>query len=177
MSTLGRAKTIAVAAAVIGLALAVPADADVRRFTDARNDTSSSVDIRSVRVDNSTTSPNKVIVTVRQDNVRIGDSITIYLDTRPHDPGPEYSIGGAVASEFLMRHRERWKGSGRVVPFDCGYKLKIHQKDDRSRAVMPRSCLGDPGKVRVAVKVERGYPPASHDWAKARKTWFSWVHR
>jgi hypothetical protein len=53
------------------------AQADVRRFADARNDTSSSVDIYTVRVDNSTSARDKVIVTVRQDNARPGDSIAI----------------------------------------------------------------------------------------------------
>lgn len=69
------AAAAAVVAATLALTWAVPANADVRRFIDARNDTSSSVDILSVRVDKSTSTRNKVIVVVRQDNVRIGDSI------------------------------------------------------------------------------------------------------
>lgn len=176
MSPTGPAK-IVTAVVVAVLASAVPAAADVRRFTDARDDSSTSVDIRSVLVDNSTAARNKVIVVVRQDNVRFGDSIEIFLDTRPGDRGPEYSIGGATASEYLLWHRERWKGHGRVVPFRCGYKLKINEETDRSRAVIHRSCLGHPGKVRVAVKVVRGFPPTSGDWAPARRTWFDWVRR
>jgi hypothetical protein len=100
------------------------------------------------------------------------------LDTRPRDPGPEYALTAAVASEYYMRHRERWTGSGQLVPFKCGYKLKIDdRRSERSRAVIPRSCLGNPNKVRVAVKVQRGYPPTSSDWAKAPRTWLPWVRR
>jgi len=168
---------IAAAVVVMALVLAVPAAADVRRFTDAANDASTSVDIRAARVDNSTTARNQVIVVVRQENVRLGDAIEIFLDTRPGDPGPEYSIGGATASEYLLRHREHWKGPGRVVPFRCGYRLRINEETDRTRAVMQRSCLRHPGRVRVAIRVVRGIPPISRDWAPARRTWSPWVRR
>ena len=168
---------IAAAVLVMALALAMPAAADVRRFADAANDASTSVDIRSVRVDNSTTARDQVIVVVRQVNVRLGDAIEIFLDTRPGDPGPEYSIGGATASEYLLQHREHWKGHGRVVPFRCGYSLRINAETDRSRAVIQRSCLRHPGKVRVAIRAVRGFPSTSRDWAPARRTWSRWVRR
>lgn len=166
----------AVAAALLSLALISPAHADVQRFTDPRNDTSSSVDIRSVRVDNSTADRSAVVVAVQQDDVRIGDSIEIFVDTRPADPGPEFSISGYVASEYVMHHRENWKNPGRMVPFRCGYRMRINEATDRTRVVMSRNCLGEPGKVRVAVLVERD-ASSTHDWAKARRTWLGWVSR
>ncbi len=177
MAVRNRVLVVAAAAVVASIAPTVPAHADVRRFTDPRHDTSSTVDILAVRVDNSTTHRNKVIVTVRQANVRFGDSITIYVDTRAKDPGPEYAIAGTTASEYLMRHQERWSGYGKPIPFQCGYRLRIHQRTDATRAVIPRHCLGDPGRVRVAVKAVRGQPPTSRDWAEARRSWLPWVRR
>ncbi len=70
---------------------------DVRRFIGARNDTASSVDIRSVVVDNSTAARNKVTVVVRQDDVRAGDSIHSFVNARRRDPGPEYILDGVTA--------------------------------------------------------------------------------
>ena len=172
----GAAKVVA-ATATLALTFSLPADANVRRFSDAHNDTSSSVDIWSVRVDNSTTNRSKVIVVVRQDNVRLGDSIHVHIDTRKADRGPEYVIEGTASSEFFMYHQERWKDRGRPVPFRCGYRLTIKEDADRSRAAIPRKCLGFPGKVRVAVKADRGFPPTSRDWAPARRTWFRSVAR
>ncbi len=172
------ARTVAVVATTMALTPVAQAHADVQRFTDARNDSASSVDIRSVRVDNSSAARQKVIVSVRQDRVHLGDSIQIYLDTRRRDPGPEYAIGGAPSSEYFMYHQERWKGRGRLVPFRCRYSLKIHENTDRTRAVIPRACLDFPGKVRVAVQAQRGFRPVtSRDWAKAKRTWFQPVAR
>lgn len=172
------ARAIVVAAASLSLAFALPANANVRGFTDARNDTKSSVDIWTVRVDNATAHPHKVIVEVRQEDVTYVDSIAIYLDTRPNDPGPEYRISGGTGSEFGLSSVERWTDPGQLVPFGCGpQRLQIDELTDRSRAVFPRSCIGKTGKVRVAVKAERGYPVRSRDWAQARRTWLPWVLR
>lgn len=171
------ARTMAVAAATLSLTFALPAHANVRHFTDARNDTKSSVDIWGVRVDNATADPNKVIVKVRQDDVTFEDSITVYLDTRETDPGPEYRISGGTGSEFFLYRVERWTDRGQLVPFGCGQRLRIHENTDRSRAVFPRACIGKTGKVRVAVEAERGYPVRSRDWAQARRTWLPWVLR
>ena len=146
-----------------------PAQADVRRFTDPRNDTTSSVDIWSVKVNNSSRHRNKIIVVVQQDSVGPGDSITIYLNTRPRDRGPEFSLSAFVASEYGMNRVETWSGDGRFVSDRCGYQLKINEGTDRSRAVIPRRCLGKPGEIRVAVKAERGFQVTSRDWAKAHR--------
>ena len=171
-----RARMVVAVVAVLSLGPAVGAHADIERFNDPRDDTPSSVDIWRVKVDNSTRDRSKVIVAVQQDNLDFGDSITIYFDTRGRDRGPEYSISAYVDSEYFMHHREGWGRVGRPVPFRCGYELKI-RSHDRSRAVIPRRCLGYPGKVRVAVKVTRGIPATSRDWAKAHRTWLGWVAR
>ena len=173
----GRIRAVVVAAALMALMAPAAAFADVQVSTDAHNDTGSSVDIWKVRVDNSTAHRSKVVVGVQQDRVRIGDSIDIFFDTRKRDPGPEFWLGAYVASEYLMRHAERWRDLGPPVNTGCGYRLRINERTDRSRAVVSRRCLGYPSKVRVAVKVTRGTPGTSHDWAKAPRTWLPWVRR
>jgi hypothetical protein len=170
-----RARLVAGVALVAALTPAVSAQADVERFRDARGDAGSSVDILRVRVDNSTIDRSKVVVAVQQKNVRLGDSITIYFDTRRADRGPEYSISAFVDSEYVMNRHEFWGRVGRPVPFECGYRLRI--RDDRSRAVIPRRCLGRPDEIRVAVKAVRTRPATSRDWARDRRTWLGWVAR
>ena len=177
MVRIGRVWTTVATVVLMTLGVVSPAHADVRRFTDPRNDTASSVDIWSVKVDNSSRHRNKIIVVVQQDSVGPGDSIEIYLDTRPRDRGPEFSLSAFVASEYGMRRMETWRNYGRVVSTRCGYQLKIDEGTDRSRAVIPRRCVGKPGKIRVAVKAERGFQVTSRDWAKARRTWLGWVRR
>jgi hypothetical protein len=168
----------AVAAGVaMGLGAMGVAQADVARFVDANNDTSSSADIRVVQVDNTSTVRGKVIVRILQDKIRVGDSVEIFFDTRPRDPGPEFSIGGTFGSEYGMNHRERWGAYGPFIPYRCGYRMKGDYTDGRTRVAVPRKCLGNPGKIRVAVRVERGNPPTSRDWARAPRTWLGWVHR
>jgi hypothetical protein len=162
---------------VLTLGLVAPAHADVRRFTDPRGDTASSVDIWSVKVDNSSRHRDKIIVVVQQDSIGAGDSVEIYLDTRPRDRGPEFSLSGFVASEYGMSRMETWRNYGRLVSTRCGYELKIDESTDRSRAVIPRRCVANPGKIRVAVKAERGFEVTSRDWAKARRTWLGRVRR
>src|SRR4028118_699824 len=95
-------------AAVVALAVGSPASADVRHFADARNNTRTTIDLRAVTVDNSTRRSGTVIVVVRQERVRDGDEIVIYLDTQPGNPGPEYLIGGIYGSEYGMTHMRGW---------------------------------------------------------------------
>jgi hypothetical protein len=162
--------------AVLVLGLAAPAEANVRRFSDSRSDTASGIDIWSVRVDNSTKDRSKVRVRIRQDDVTFGDSITVYLDTRPADPGPEFAMYGATASEYSLHHTEWWKKAGKMVPGDCGYRERIKAGKDITRVMIPRRCINKPGKIRVAVRTTRN-DPAATDWAAARRAFLGFVRR
>jgi hypothetical protein len=159
------------------MALDAPAHADVRQFVDARDDTTSSLDLWSVTVNNSSHSRDKVIVAVREDQILDGDEIVIFFDTRRRDRGPEYLLGGVYGGEYGMSHMEGWRRDGAFISWRCGYRMRTDIAQDRTRAVVPRRCLGAPGRVRVSVKVERGYPATSRDWAPAHETWFPWVRR
>ena len=167
---------LAAATGLLVLGVAGPAEANVRRFLDSQSDTSSGIDIWSVRVDNSTADRSEVRVRVRQDDIDNGDSIAIYIDTRPADPGPEFAIFGTAGSEFTMHRMEGWKKPGPLVPFGCGYRERINVGKDLTRAVLPRSCMSKPGKIRVAVHATRDQPAAG-DWAPAKRSWLGFVRR
>jgi hypothetical protein len=178
MGTMGAmSKTVAAMAGVVmALGVASPAQADVRRFSDARGDTRSSVDILSVRVDNSTADRREVRVRIRHEDLRLGHSITVYLDTRPADPGPEFAISGAAGSEYILNRTEGWKHMGRMVRPECGYSMRIHEGTEATRVIVRRGCIGKPGKVRVAVRAQRDGTQAV-DWAASRRTFLDFVGR
>jgi hypothetical protein len=170
-------KTVSAATcAVLAVGVALPADANVRRFTDSHRDSDSGVDIWSVRVDNSTAVPSEIRIRIKQDNVRSGDSVTIYIDTRPTNPGPEFAFSGTAGSEYALHHTKGWRETRGLVPFRCGYRMRINEVTDVTRAVLPRRCLGEPGAVRVAVHAVGGMDDG-RDWAKARRTFFGFVLR
>lgn len=170
-------KTVSAATcAVLAVGVALPADANVRRFTDSHRDSDSGVDIWSVRVDNSTAVRNEVRIRVKQDDVRFVGSVTIYIDTKPTNPGPEFALFGAAGSEYTFNHTKSWTETRGQVPFRCGYRMRINETTDVTRAVLPRRCLGEPGAVRVAVHAVGGMDDG-RDWAKARRTFFGFVRR
>ena len=162
--------------AVLVVGVAAPAEANVRRFTDSHRDTAAGTDIWSVRVDNSTADRQEVRIRIRQDNVRNGDALAVYLDTRPADPGPEFVMSGVVGSEYVLHRMEWWKEPRALVPFKCGYSMKIKESTDRTRVVLPRQCIGTPSEIRVAVRATRN-KPAARDWAAGRRDWLGFVRR
>jgi len=128
-------------------------------------------------VDNSTADRSKVVVRVIQEDVRDGDNISVYLDTRRRDRGPEYRLAARFGSEYTLARLETWTRATRFL--DCRDNITLNESSstDRTRVVLPRKCLGGPGRVRAAVFVERDSGAGSHDWAKARRTWLKWVRR
>lgn len=149
------------------------ASADVAVFDDA-GDVTSTVDILRVRVDNGETRPGQIWVRVVQDDMVIGDEVTVFLDIRPRDPGPEWKVVGRPAAEWGLMRIERWKSVGKEFPCAAG-AMRMNEDTDVTRVILPRKCIdAAPGKVRVAVRVTRD-DPAAVDWAKAARTWLPWV--
>jgi hypothetical protein len=149
------------------------ASADVAVFDDA-GDVPSSVDILRVRVDNGSASPDQIRVRIVHDDLVIGDEVTVYLDLRRRDPGPEWKVTGRPAAEWALLRVERWHGRVQDVPCGAG-SVRMNEERDVTRVVLPRTCMAaSPGRVRVAVKVTRDDPVAA-DWAKAFRTFLPWV--
>jgi hypothetical protein len=173
-----RARTAAVTAAVTVVAasavFAGGARAEVAVFDDS-GDVDSSVDLLRVRVDNGAADPDQVRVRIVQDDLQIGDEVTVFLDTKRRDAGPEWKVTGLPAAEWVLIRTEGWASTAPEVSCASG-SMAMHLDTDVTRVVLPRSCLDDlePGKVRAAVRVFRDDPPA-RDWARKRRTFLPWV--
>ncbi len=162
---------VAALVAATGL-MTAPASAAVRTFDDPPG-RPGAIDIRAVRVDNSTTRTHRVVVTVPMRSIRFGDGMTVHVDTRPRDAGPEYRIDGLANSEYAFRRTGSWSARGRVVPCDDA-RFRLAAGERRARVVFPRSCLDGPGRVRIAV---HAYRDGRSDWARAARHWLGFVRR
>ena len=166
----------AVAACAIGM-LAVPqgaASADTTAYDDPVGD-STSVDISRVRV------VHRDAVTVRVHSavpLAAGQVYTFWIDTG-RGPRPTYAVTFRANSDFggqLAIVESFGRRASRFV--DCpGLRGHADMFDDRPVSVrLPRTCLGDPRRVRVAVRFG-DEQTGDVDWAPARRTFGPWVRR
>ena len=166
---------IRTAAAVLGAALSVAgaaafAEADTKSIKDPKPN------ITKVKVSHGSTN---IKVTTTTGRIRPGTYLTVYLDTDPSNPGPEYRNDLVPASELspLMRI-EKFGEQGVAVPCDGLRGSGDVYGPKKVSVTVPRSCVGDPNKVRVSV---RGYfdvkGPNVIDWAPGKKKFGGWVYR
>ena len=166
---------IRTAAVVLAAALSVAgatsvAEADTKSIKDPKPN------ITKVTVKHGSTN---IKVTTRTGVIRPGTYLTVYLDTDPSNPGPEYRNDLVPASELspLMRI-EKFGEQGHAVRCD-GLRGRGDVYGPKTVSVtIPRSCVGNPDKVRVSV---RGYfdvlGPNVVDWAPGFKKLGGWVRR
>jgi hypothetical protein len=162
------------AAVVLGAALSVAgaasfAEADTASIKDPKPN------ITKVTVKHGS---ENIKVTTRTGVIRPGTHLTVYLDTDPANPGPEYRNDLVPASELspLMRI-EKFGEQGHAVSCD-GLRGRGDVYGPTTVSVtVPRSCVGNPETVRVSV---RGYfdvkGPNVVDWAPGFKKLGGWVH-
>lgn len=173
MDVRGAGARALVAGAVVA-ALGVPgaAHADSGSFDDPVGD-STSVDVTRVRV------VHEDAVTVRVRSavpLAAGQVYAFWIDTG-RGPRPTYAVrfransdfGGqlAVVGSFGQRPSRR---------VSCpGLRAHADMFDEKPVSVrVPRRCLGDPKRVRVAVKYS-DETTGSVDWAPRRRTFTPWV--
>lgn len=169
-----RAAARGVVAAMIGAVLAAPgaAHAGSGSWDDPVGD-STGVDISRVRV----VQANAVKVSVRSAvPLDAGQVYTFWIDTG-RGPRPTFAVKFRANSDF---------GSGLAVVESFGQRptrtvscpgMRAHADmfDDLPVALrVPRTCLGDPKRVRVAVKFT-DENTGSVDWAPERRTFGPWV--
>ena len=167
------------AASILSLAVAVPAHADAKTFTDPNNDAGIHDDITMVKVANGSGGGARLAVRADVGPVHAGDFFTFWFDTRFSDPGPEYKVVVHPGSDGIeLRRLEEFGDGGTVVP--CN-KLRasadVFSSDDISVSV-PRSCMDNPGSVRVALRAR--YLDDGHqvsDWAPNERKFFAAVPR
>lgn len=167
----------AVAVWTTGVVLAVlvgPASADTTAYDDPVGD-STSVDISRVRV------VHRDAVTVRVRSalpLAAGQVYTFWISTG-RGPGSTYHASFRANSGFEDQ-------IGLVRPFGRHPTRFVHCPGLRARADIfsdapvavrvPRSCLSDPRRVRVAVRFDDEMTGAV-DWAPERRTFGPWVAR
>jgi hypothetical protein len=158
----------------VGAVLALPATAtaDSATFDDMVGD-STSVDIALVRVVHA----NAVKVSVRSTvPLDAGQVYAFWIDTGT-GPRPTFHVSFRANSDFgsgLAVVESFGQRSSRTVKCP-GMRAHADMFDDKPVSVrVPRACLGDPKRVRVAVKF-LDEDSGSVDWAPATRTFTSWV--
>ena len=170
LATLALAWAFALALA----AVAVPATADVRAFDDPVGD-STFVDISRVRVIHR----DSVIVRVRSAvPLAPGQLYAFWIDAG-HGRGPDYYVDFRANAGFddVLR-RVRFFGDRRSLFVRCpGMRARADIFADRPVSIrIPRQCLKNPGRVRVAVRY-KDENAGTVDWAVDHQTFGPWVRR
>jgi hypothetical protein len=170
---LRRAGAVAAAALIPAAVLVPAAHADIATFPDVASH------ITSVRVSHG---PTTVGVTAFDDENTFGNLYRFWLDTNPNDPGPEYKTEIYPDSDgFSLQKVANFASPG--IKIACrGFRAQASPDGPiPAKIIVPRSCLGTPSKVRVAVV---GYYNEDDDdavdvvdWAPGEERLYPWVNR
>lgn len=156
------------------LALApVPAVADTEVFDDPVGD-STSVDISRVRV----VHRDAVVVRVRSDvPLSAGQLYAFWIDAGD-GPQPDYYVDFRANSGYDEVLRLVRSFTDRRSNVECrGLRLRADIFSNKPVSIrIPRRCLGDPVRVRVAVQF-KDESAGEVDWAADRRTFGPWVER
>ena len=170
---------LATAATLTGL-VAAPAAAERATYRDPADTGGASLnDVRRVTVVNGTerTAVRVKVVDLRRRSAAGPAGLTVRVDTRVDRRGPEYRLttGMYAGTDYqLLRMRH-----GRPVgePLTCAHSVDLDFAADLVLVRMADGCLGDPGQVRVGVKMTDLYD-GSHpvtDWLGAPGSWTDWI--
>lgn len=144
-------KKLAVSAlsAVLTVSLgAAPAAAQTRTFPD--RDGGVATAIVTVTVDNGAKA-----LRVTSKHKRLMYEDTVWIDTRPADPGPEYRVSGLANSDALSFQRVETFKTKVGKPWSCSNaeaRSNNSAPGANSWIKIPQSCLRGPGQVRVQTR-------------------------
>ena len=181
MFSIAKKSLVAAGAAALALGLAAPATAATATFDDASGDVAHPVDLQSVKVVNE----KNVRIVLQHDDLtrsfKSGASGTVFLDTDPAEKGPEFAFAGGYfeGADYALIKTDGWTFGRRAVPLTCSYEMHLDYAADVTRMRISRGCLGNPDKVRVAVKVggEQADGDIVRDWLGSRRELTPWVAR
>jgi hypothetical protein len=168
-----RTAVAGVVALLAGLLTAPSAQADVRIFPDVGEH------ITSVRVSHG---PTILGITARDAQMTLGTYYHFWVDTNSTNPGPEYKAEVYPNSDGIFLKRVG-NFASRGIIIRCSGLRAIADVfgDDYAKVIIPRSCIGGPGRVRVAVV---GYYDENNDqridvvdWAPGEERFYAWVNR
>ena len=162
------------------LAAVPPADAQVVRAHDAQGDATGryQADLRAVRVDHRA---HGVLIDIVGD---AADYYQVWIDLDPADPGPERLVVLSLETLAPSVHtvnsfsRATIVGTQPLSPSVCSSPVVRASFRPGSRHVLldvPRACLGDPARVRVAVQAAMDHPGTTTDWAPRRRHFGPWA--
>lgn len=180
MKQTSRALVLLVAAATLtGLAVA-PAAAERASYGDPADLGGASLnDVRRVTVVNGSgrTTVRVKVTDLRRRSEAGPAGLTIRVDTRVDRRGPEYRLttGMYAGTDYQLLRMRRGKPVGESLT--CAHSIDLDFSGDLVLARMADDCLGDPGQVRIGVKVVDLYD-GSHpvtDWLGAAGSWTGWV--
>lgn len=159
-----------------GLFVATPAHAETRTVPDRVGDVRHGMDIRGMRIHNG---PRRLVVVLRHREIseRAGAWAGIYIDVTPRTPGPDYLLSGGAGTHWDLLWTSGWRAGG-ILGCSQRYRMSFNYRLDRTRFVLPRTCLNGASfratKVRVAARAGTGRAPRD-DWAPARHLLSRWV--
>ncbi|HET7388422.1 MAG TPA: hypothetical protein VFJ19_17350 [Nocardioidaceae bacterium] len=177
ITTLGAAAL----SAVLTFAVAGPASAASIAMTDP-HDTSRGSDLRAVKLTNG---DRNVVVTTTHTNLRrdpmSGSGGAVYIDTDRTDKGPEFVFVGGyfVGTDYQLLHTEGFGHRNWGAPVGGFYEMTVDYAREHVRMRMSRKSLGNPGKVRIAVRVSGtrsdGTSNGLVDWLGEPRSFTPWV--
>ncbi len=175
------AGTAALSAAVLTLGLAAPASASSIGVKDPQ-DTFHGSDLRAVRVKNG---DSNVVVVTHHDNLRrdpkTGSAGAVYVDTDRSDKGPEFVFVGGYyeGTDYQLLRTEGFGHKNWGAPVDGSYEMTVDYAKEWVVMRMSRQALGNPGDVRVAVRVSGtrtdGTSTGLVDWLGEPRSFTEWV--
>ena len=169
------------AVAALTLSHLAPASADAINAEDPA-DFDHGVDLRSVEVDHR--SANVVVTTTHknlQPSYRTGSSGSVFLDTDPLDPGPEYVfVGGYFAgTDYILVSTDGFDHEKWGEPVGASYRMTVDYDLDQVRLRISRDAIGSPEQVRVAVRVggtrSDGTSVGLVDWLGEPRSFTEWA--
>ena len=114
---------------------------------------------------------------------RTGSGGAVYVDTDRSRRGPEVVFVGGFfrGTDYQLLHTDGFGAKKWGAPVEGSYEMKVSYATERVRFRMSRAALGDPGDVRVAVRVSGtrtdGTSHGLVDWLGEPRSYTPWVAR
>jgi hypothetical protein len=166
------------AVAALLVAFPSPAAANEQMFADPRGDTTHPADIVRVLVEHT----DRIVVVVHHDNLTFRDGpaqLRVAYDTGPRYAGPEFYLRLTYQSDIpaQLRTAQGWGHLHSPPIASClDERVRVRPGLDRTRISVPRSCFGDPSRVRVHVRLSLFSDDNRRpDVAPAARTMGPWV--
>jgi hypothetical protein len=180
-----RKTLIAAAATAAALTLSIAGPASAERYgIDDPIESNHGVDLVAVTAINA---ENSVRVVLTHQNLRRSPTPAaggaIYFDTDPADRGPEYvfTAGLFAGTDYRMLTTDgfglnQW---GDPVADGLSYSLKLDYANEKSVFKISQEALGNPDRVRVAVRVSGDRAGGGHvvDWMGQPRSFSLWLDR